>query len=262
MSVVERIIQAAQRQRRALRIALAGVVQHDIQQHADTGILQRLHGLAYLGEPARRQSRIGRHESHGVIAPAIGEPQRRQMTLVDPGGDRHQFDSVDADPPEMLDHQGMGQRRNRPAQRLRQIRMALTEGLDRNLVNEPRLPWRRPRRLRHRRGHDRLRHQRRGIPRRIPRRRQIRMPGEGPVERRRVGIDQQLGRIEAMAPGRIERAIGAQPIAHARSEAGYEAVMHIAGSPRQRQAGDLPVIAFIEDADPDLAPRGATAPPG
>ena len=39
----------------------------------------------------------GAMKRHGIVAPAIGEAERRQMALVDPGGDRHQFDSVDAE---------------------------------------------------------------------------------------------------------------------------------------------------------------------
>ena len=57
------------------------------------------------------------------------------------------------------------------------------------------------RRVRHRPAvDDRLRHQLRRVLRQRSRRCQIGMLGEGPVELHGVGIDQQLGRIEAVAP--------------------------------------------------------------
>ena len=53
--------------------------------------------VAQLGDAARRKARIERHEGDGIVAPGIGQPERRQMPLVDPGGDRHQLDGVDAE---------------------------------------------------------------------------------------------------------------------------------------------------------------------
>ena len=53
--------------------------------------------VAQLGDAAGAEAGVGRHEGDGVVAPGIGEAERGEMALVDPGGDRHQLDGVDAE---------------------------------------------------------------------------------------------------------------------------------------------------------------------
>ena len=46
-----------------------------------------------------------------------------------------------------------------------------------------------------------------------------RVQAEGPVDRDRVGVGEQLGDVEAVAALGIERAVGAQAVARARADA-------------------------------------------
>src|SRR5262245_50474050 len=78
------------------------------------------------------------------------------------------------------------------------------------------------------------------------------MMDEGSVEPDGIGIDQQLGRIEAVALCGIERAVGAKAVACPRPGACDEAAMNIiAAASGQRQARDLAVATLVEDADDD-----------
>ena len=62
---------------------------------------------AHLRPTARRQARIGRAQDHGIVAPGVGEPERRQVTLVDEGVGRHDFDRGDAERRQMRDDRGL-----------------------------------------------------------------------------------------------------------------------------------------------------------
>ena len=53
---------------------------------------------AQLGDAAGAEPRVGREEGDRVVAPGVGQQERRQVALVDPGGDRHQLDRVDPEP--------------------------------------------------------------------------------------------------------------------------------------------------------------------
>src|SRR5262245_35009751 len=151
----------------------------------------------------------------------------------------------------MLDQPGMCQCRDRTAQRLRHVGMALAEGFHGNLVDEAgRLrikPWSLWQRL----GHDCFWHQLRSVADRTARRHQIWMQCEMPVKRRGIGIDKQRGWIETMAVGWIERPVGPQAIAHARYRTRNESVMYVVGSARKRQPGYLPVILVVKNTNPD-----------
>ena len=72
-----------------------------------------------LGEAAGAEARVGRHEGDRVVAPGVGEPERRQVALVDPGGDRHQLDRVDAEAGEVVEDRRVGERGDGAAQRPR-----------------------------------------------------------------------------------------------------------------------------------------------
>ena len=74
MAVVERIVEAAQRQRGAMHVALARMVEHHVEDDAKAGLMKRHDGLADLGEAAGRQPRIGRHEGDRIVAPGIAKP--------------------------------------------------------------------------------------------------------------------------------------------------------------------------------------------
>ncbi|MCU0945761.1 MAG: hypothetical protein MUF65_10375, partial [Rubritepida sp.] len=91
------LAEAAQVQRGAQRIALAGVVEHHVEDDRDARRAQRLHRRADLGHPAGGQARIGRERADGVVAPVIGEAERRQVAFLHPGGAGQQLDRGDAE---------------------------------------------------------------------------------------------------------------------------------------------------------------------
>lgn len=137
------------------------------------------------------------------------------MALVDPGGDRHQLDGIDANALEMVDHHRLGQGRDRAAHGGRHLWVAQREGADLGLVDEP-AGWE-VHRLRHPRrrqvGDDRLGHEGRGVEGRIARGRKAGVVGKGRIEREGKGIDQELRRIEPQPGIRVVRTIGTQAIA-------------------------------------------------
>ena len=65
------------------------------------------------------------------------------MALVDPGGERHQLDGVDAEAEEVVDRRGIGERGDGAAELFRDRRVEPGEGLDRDLVDEAGRPARR-----------------------------------------------------------------------------------------------------------------------
>ncbi len=111
------------------------MVEHHIENDTDAGAMQGFDGRADFGEAARRQARIGRHETHRIVSPGIDKAQGRQMPLVDPGRKRHELDRVDAEPVQMGDDRRLRQRRDGAAQGGRHFGMELGERLDRNFVD-------------------------------------------------------------------------------------------------------------------------------
>ena len=140
VAIVGRIVEAAQRERRALAVALARVVEDDVQEDVDAFAVQRLHRGAQLRETSRRKPRVRRKEGHRIVAPAIGEAERRQMALVDPGDDRHEFDGVDAELAEMRKARRFGERGDGAAQLPGDGRIEHRERLDGDLVDQAARP--------------------------------------------------------------------------------------------------------------------------
>ncbi len=207
------IVEAAQRQGRAVAVAFAGMVEDEVEDGADALGAQRRDGVGQFGDAARHDTRIERHEGDRVVAPAIGQAKRRQMAFVDPGGDRHQFDGIDAEPFQVGDDSRMGQGRDRAALRLGHLRMQHGEGAHRDFVDETALPEQR--RLAFHRpvaADDGLRNEIGGLSAELA---QPCIMAEGPVEFGGIGIDQQLGRIEPQTFVGIVDAIGAKTVAGA-----------------------------------------------
>ena len=119
MAIVDGIVEAAQRDRRALFVTLGSVVQDDVKEDADASL--RIGGaeLAQVINPARSEPWIEREEVDGIVAPAIAQPHWRQMALVHPCRDRHELDMADAETAQMIDDARFAQRGERSAQRLR-----------------------------------------------------------------------------------------------------------------------------------------------
>ena len=136
VAIVDMAVEAAHGERRAKAVAFAGMVEDQVENGADACGMKGCNGFAQFGHAARHQARIERHEGDGVIAPAIGQLERRQMALVDPGRDRHQLDGRDADPLQMADDGGMGKRCDGAALMFRHVRMQHGEGAHGNFVDQ------------------------------------------------------------------------------------------------------------------------------
>ena len=91
------IVEPAEGQRRAGLVALAVVVEDDVENGFDAGCVQRVGRGADLLPAARSKARIGRAEHHRVVAPCVGQAERRQVALVDERISRHDLDRGDAE---------------------------------------------------------------------------------------------------------------------------------------------------------------------
>ncbi len=202
VAVVGAAVEAAQRQRRAELVALAGVVEDEIEDDADAGRPERRHRVAQFGHTARREARVERHERDRIVAPGVAQPERAEMALVDPGRHRHQFDGGDAERRQMLDDRRMRQCRDRATDLFRHVRMQHGEGAHLEFVDQA------ARAEQRRRGGGSAREAARRRPpsasaarcRRAARAaRPKRIVDVGPVDLDRVGIHQQLVGIEPEA---------------------------------------------------------------
>ena len=77
------------------------------------------------------------------------------------------------------------------------------------------------------------------------------LQAEGPVERMRIGVDEQFRRIEPMAVRRVVGPLRPQPVAGARPEPGDEAAKDVAFLARQHEAGGFLFAALVEQAERD-----------
>ena len=111
-------------------VAFAGVIEYDIDDDLDPSTMQRRDGLAHIIPTAGSQTRIGRMHCYGVVAPVICQSEANQMTLVDEGCARQEFDGVDAKLSQMRDGSLMRQAFESSPQRGRHLRMSLGEAFD------------------------------------------------------------------------------------------------------------------------------------
>ena len=261
--VVGRVVEAAERQGGAEFVALARVVVDDVEQHLEPGLVQGRHGLAHFGPAARGEARLGRQQGHGVVAPEIGEAERPEMALVGPGHGGHDLERRDAERAEMRDRGRGGQAREGAADLLGHARVQLREAPHVDLGDAGPLPGGRARPGRRVLGrrHDGLRHGggtvapvglgtaggavEHGL-----------VEHERPVERHRVGVDEQLGVVEAVPVPRLPRAARPQPVAGAGRHAGDEAVEDLAGALRQDEARLLDLAVRAIEADHDRLGMG------
>ena len=87
----------------------AGVVEDDVEDGADAGGAEGGDGGGELGDAAGAEAGVGGQEDDGVVAPAVGEAERGEVALVDPGGDRHQLDGVDAEAGQVVEDRRVGE---------------------------------------------------------------------------------------------------------------------------------------------------------
>ena len=105
--IVRRVVDAAERQRRAALVAFGGVVVDHVEDHLEAGVVQARHHLLELGEHEggdRGIARFGGEEADRVVAPVVGEAAFQQMTVVHEGVDRQQFNRGDAKRADVIDH--------------------------------------------------------------------------------------------------------------------------------------------------------------
>ncbi len=77
---------------------------------------ERRDGGADFRPAARGEAGIGSHQRDGVVAPVVGQAERGEVALVDPGGGGHDLDRGDAEPGQVPDGGGMRQAGEAPAQ--------------------------------------------------------------------------------------------------------------------------------------------------
>ncbi len=243
-------------------VALAGVVEDHVEDHADPGRAQGCGGGAELGDAAGAEAGVGGEERDGVVAPGVGEAERRQVTLVDPRGDRHQLDRIDAETGQVRDDRRLGEGGNSAAQGWGDVGVQAREAADVQLVDQAARAEDRWQRGGGRRkgSDDRPRHPGGAVAGGLAGGGEAGVPVEGAIERHRVGVDEELGGVEPEADRGGVRAVGAQAVARTRGKAGDEDGVDAARVAVEGDAVGFDPGAGIEEAGPD--PLGGAGPDG
>ena len=144
--VVGRVVDAAQAQRGAEVVALAGVVVDDVQDHLDPGAVEGLHHrleLAHLapGPLARRVARLRRQEGDRVVAPVVREATLDQVAVVDELMDRQELDRRHAEREQVVDDRVAGHAEVGAAQLRRNAGVAHRHPAHVALVDHGPVPW-------------------------------------------------------------------------------------------------------------------------
>ena len=212
--VVRRVVDAAERERRAEVVALCGVVVDDVEDDLDVGPVQladhRLELRDLLAGLTRRAvGVVRRQEADRVVAPVVGETLLLQGRVVDELVHGHQLDGGHSQVGEVLDHRRMRQPGVRAADLFGDVRVRLGQALDVRLVDHrlvvgvARRPVLLP--VEERIDHDRLHRVRAGVlgvallgvAERVGEAR--RRPVDRSLECLRVRVEQQLARVAAVA---------------------------------------------------------------
>ncbi len=106
-AVAAGVVEPAPAERGAPLVAFGRVVEHHVQQHLDAGGMQAAHhaakllpGLGRVGRQARRRA----EEPQGVVAPVVAEAHADQAQFVQPVVHRQQADGGDAQVLQMAQH--------------------------------------------------------------------------------------------------------------------------------------------------------------
>ncbi len=234
-TVVRRVVDALEGQRRAQVVALGGVVVDDVEDDLDPGLVQGLHRRLELQHllAAVAPGGVGvvrGEEPDGVVAPVVVQAHVHQAVVVDELVDRHQLQRRHAEFGQVLDHRGVGQTRVGAAQLLGQPRMAHGETLDVGLVDH-RVVVLRPGRpvvapVEVRVDHDRRHRVRGGVQVIAPVGRvevvavHLLAPPDRPADRTRVRVEQQFRRIAAQPPLGGVRPVDTEAVPLSRHDAG------------------------------------------
>jgi hypothetical protein len=263
--VVAEVVDPAERQVGALVVALGGVVVDDVEDDLEAGRVEvGDHRLELVDLLAVRAARgvvgVGGEEPDGVVAPVVPEPLLLQEVVLDEVVDRLELDRGHAELDEVVDDRRRGQARVGAAQLGLDARVLHGEALHVGLVDDGLLP-RRVRvpvvapveervhddGLRHVGGAVALVHDEVLLAEGVAE--DAVVPVDLAVDRLRVGVDEELARVEPVAGGRLVGAVHAIAVALARADAGQVDVPGQRGVLHHRDA--LLLARLVEQAELD-----------
>ena len=215
-----------------------------------------------LGDASGAEARVGGEERGRVVAPGVGEVERGQVALVDPGGDRHEFHRAHPEAGEVLDDRRGGEGRDGAAEGGGHVGVQAGEAADLQLVDQAAGPEDRgaERERRRKRGDDRAGHPGGAVAGGRAGGGEAGIPGEGAVEGDGVGVDEELRGVEPQAGLRSPGSVGAQAVAGAGPEAGNEGGPGAVGGAAEGDAVGLDAGGGIEEAGPEAF--GGAGPDG
>ena len=239
--VVGGVVDAAERERGAEVIALGGVVVDDVEDHLDAGAVQLAHHRLELEHLLAALARgavgvVRGEEADRVVAPVVREALVEQRRVLHELVHRHELDRRHAEAREVLDHRRVADGGVGAADLLGDAGMELRQALDVGLVDHGLVVGVARRAIllpvEERVRDDRLHDVRRGVLG-VALAGVAELVGEArgrPVDRAlvglRVGIEQELAGIAAVAVGRVVGAVHAVAVALARLDARQVRVPH------------------------------------
>ena len=122
-------------------VSLGGVVVDHVQDHLDPRIVEALHeGPEFRQRWLGQVARIGREEGDGVVAPVVGEPALDQVAVADEALDGKQLHGGDAEPAQVGDRGRTGQAGEGPPLELGHLGMTHGEPAHVQLVDHRLVP--------------------------------------------------------------------------------------------------------------------------
>ena len=239
-----RVIEAAKRQRRPELVALAAVIEDDVEDRLHARRMQRVSRRANLRPSAGGKPRIGDAEHDGIVAPGVRKAERGQMALVDEGVRRHDFDRRDPESGEVGDRSRISQSGEGSARAFRDRRVQPRKAAQIELIYDERI-------RRHalaarlacrRRARDGFRRVGAAI---VAESEHRGMQAQRPVEGPGVRVGKQFGRVEAGPATRIEGALDPETVARACAEARRKTAKDAAPVARHRSLEDF-AVAVVE----------------
>jgi hypothetical protein len=260
------VVDAAPGERRAALVALAGVVVDHVEDHLDAGGVQALdHALELAHRVGAAVARLGGEEADRVVAPVVDHPALDQRAVVDERVHRQQLERGHAQRLQVVDHL----RRAHPLVGALQVRghvrvqprIAVHVHLVDHAVvgHEVRVAVLAP----VERGVDHLRARHAGGVVALVERQVVLLVADGVAEVRvaplhapddaaRIGVDQQLVRIEAVPLLRLVGPVHAIAVELAGAQLRQVAVPDEIGALAQRDALHLALAGLLEQAQLDL----------
>ena len=268
--VIAGVVDAAKAQRRPHLVAFAGVIVDDVEDDLDPGLVQaRHHRLELRQDAGGHEAGFGREEAYRVVAPVIAQRPLDQMAVVAEGLDRQKLQRGDAERAQLVDHRLGAEARESAAKLRADIRVAHGEAADMGFVDDGVAPGNARRAVvapgEGAVDHAAFRHAARvvaAVERQVfaGRADAVAEMGVRPAERSEqrlgVGVDQQLVGIEAVAGGRLVRAVDAVAVERAGTRFRQVAVPDLVGIFRQRHPVDLAGAGLVEQAQLDLGRIG------